>query len=174
MKAVSVLSLLFLVPLLAVAEAVQLSDRRILQTDLAEARLVSELDGYAIVAGRTCIDCDENTSIYIHRISPRNNGEEDAPAAERYTYPGRYVDYMSKELVEKTRLFYGRCYENQPALLWLSEYREEDGWVKSEYLIVFGEDGLEHRYNRNRQPSVYYIENEQCRELPGIEAETEP
>lgn len=175
MKAVSFLPLLLVLPLLAAAETVQLSDQRVLHTGLAEARLVSELAGYAIVAGRSCIDCDENTSIYIHPIAPRNSGEGDGTAAtERYTYPGEYVDYMSKALVEKTRMFYGRCYENRPALLWLSEYREDGGWVKSEYLIVFGDEGLEHRYNENRQPSIYYIENERCKELPGIAAETEP
>lgn len=175
MKAVSLFPLLFLLPLSAAAETLQLSDQRVLHTDLAEARLISELDGYAIVAGRSCIDCDENTSIYIHRLAPPDNGgEEGVSTTERYTYPGKYVDYQSKELVEKTRMFYGRCYENRPALLWLSEYREDSGWVKSEYLIVLGEDGLEHRYNENRQPSVYYIENERCKELPGIAAETEP
>lgn len=168
MKAVLFLSLLL--PLTVVAENIQLSDRRVLRTDLKEARLISELRGYAIVAGRSCIDCDENTSIYIRPIARHSDEGE----ADRYTYPGQYLDYASKQLVERTRMFYGRCYENQPALLWLSEYLEEDGWVKSEYLIVFGEDGLEHRYNENRQPSVFYIENSDCVELPGITAETEP
>lgn len=169
MKAVLFLSLLL--PLVAAAANIELSDQRILRTDLQEAKLISELHGYAIVAGRSCIDCDENTSIYIQPLARQPGGEG---TAERYTYPGHYLDYETKELVEKTRLFYGRCYENQPALLWLSEYREAGGWVKSEYLIVFGEDGLEHRYNENRQPSIFYIDNSDCVELPGITAETEP
>ncbi|WP_346838948.1 hypothetical protein [Microbulbifer sp. SAOS-129_SWC] len=152
-----------------------------LQTDLLEARLISELSGYAILSGRSCIDCDENPSIYIRKIPPASpahaegDGSDDRQGEnERYTYPGEYRDYLSKELVEKTRLFYGRCYENQPALLWLSEYRETGGWVKSEYLVVFDEDGLESRYNENRQPSIPYTENKHCVELPGIRAETEP
>jgi len=164
------------------AADIPLSSHRVLKTDLQEARLITELSGYAIISGRSCIDCDENPSIYIRKIisaapehaegdsRKRGDGEE----SERFTYPGQYRDYMSKELVEKTRLFYGRCYENQPALLWLSEYREDGGWVKSEYLIVFGDDGPEYRYNENRQPSIVYIENRRCVELPGISAETEP
>ena len=171
MKTLVFICLLF--PVALAAKDIQLSDQRVLKTDLQEARLISELRGYAIVAGRSCRDCDENTSIYIQRI-PRWNGSEIPPGTDRYTYPGQYLDYLSKELVEKTRLFYGRCYENQPALLWLSEYLEPEGWVKSEYLIVFGEKGPEHRYNQNRQPSIFYIENPDCVELPGITAETEP
>ncbi len=176
MKVVLPLLLLSLA-LPVLGEDIQLSNQRVLKTDLVEARLISELSGYAIIAGRSCIDCDENPSIYIKKITPDTrapdvnaNGHE----SDRYTYPGQYRDYMSKEIVEKTRMFYGRCYENQPALLWLSEYREAEKWVKTEYLIVFGERGPEYRYNEDRQPSIFYIENSRCVELPGITAETEP
>lgn len=162
----------------AAAETVQLSGQRVLETGLKEARLISELRGYAIVAGRSCVDCDENTAIYIHKIArPGNgvNGETGEPTGiDRYTYPGQYRDYRSKALVEKTRLFYGRCYEDQPSLLWLSEYRENGNWTSSEFLIVFGEEGLVHRYNERLQPGVFHIGNSGCVELPGITAETEP
>ncbi|SHF59997.1 hypothetical protein SAMN04487965_2355 [Microbulbifer donghaiensis] len=162
----------------AVAENIQLSDHQVLKTALKEVKLISELHGYAIVAGRSCVDCDENTSIYIHKIPRPGNGvsgeEGDPGSSDRYTYPGQYLDYESKQLVEKTRMFYGQCYEGQPSLLWLSEYRDGNTWIKSEYLIVFGDDGLEHRFNENRQPSIFYTENAKCEELPGITAETEP
>lgn len=205
----------------------QLSGDRTLDVDLAEAQLISELQGYAIIAGRSCIDCDENTAIYFEKIADEEgwshpphtseNGDraataesadsefgqsaqdlgldedveedaqerdiseaeshaaaEDGLAGERFSYPGRYRDYLSKKLVEKTRMFYGRCYENSPAVLWLSEYLTEKGWVKTEYLIVFRDEQVEHRYNENRQPSIYYIENEACQEVPGLEMTTEP
>ncbi|MCX2801306.1 hypothetical protein [Microbulbifer thermotolerans] len=174
MRAIRLLPLLLL-SLPGVAIPLQLSDQHLLKTGLKEVRLVAELGGYAVVAGRRCLDCDENPAIYIFKI-PRP-GEDVAAieaASERYTYPGRYVDYLSKTLVEKTRMFYGRCYEGMPSLLWLSEYRVNDDWVKSEYLIVFGDKGPEHRYNENRQPSLYYIDNRDCVELPGVAAETEP
>lgn len=177
MKALGILSLLMLVSS-ATAENIRIAGERTVETGLEEARLISELGGYAIIAGRSCVQCDENTSIYIYKIARPGNGaasgNEGPAGADRYTYPGQYLDYASRELVEKTRMFYGNCYENQPALLWLSEYRDDGGWVKSEYLIVFGEEGLQHRYNENRQPSVFYIENRGCVELPGITAETEP
>ncbi|WP_226704887.1 hypothetical protein [Microbulbifer elongatus] len=199
----------------------QLSDDRMIDVDLAEAKLISELKGYAIIAGRTCIDCDENTAIFLEKVgtadgrqvSPRSESNEPSepekfdpqkpkrPAAsaaelrdqsqaemdgdedgvtevdlsgERFTYPGKYRDYLTKELVEKTRMFYGKCHENSPALLWLSEYRTEKGWVKEEYLLVFRDEGIEHRYNQARQPSIYFIENEDCRELQGVDTTTEP
>ncbi|MBB5212856.1 hypothetical protein [Microbulbifer hydrolyticus] len=199
----------------------KLSDDRAIDVDLAEAELISELRGYAIIAGRTCIDCDENTAIFLEKIDHRQGQAvrsqpdgEDPPepeefarlergdstetkaaqrdraqaemdgavdgvtevdlSGERFTYPGKYRDYLTKELVEKTRMFYGKCHENSPALLWLSEYRTEKGWVKEEYLLVFRDEGIEHRYNQARQPSIYYIENEDCRELKGVEATTEP
>lgn len=195
----------------------RLSDDRVLNVDLAEARLISELKGYAIIAGRTCIDCDENTAIFLQKIDgepfpvhdsdeppepeefpglDREPGDETAAmqrdqsqaemdgdadgvteidlSGERFTYPGQYRDYLTKKLVEKTRMFYGNCHESSPALLWLTEYRTDKGWVKEEYLLVFRDEGVEHRYNEAQQPSIYYIDNEGCRELPGIETTTEP
>ncbi|QIL91604.1 hypothetical protein GNX18_18805 [Microbulbifer sp. SH-1] len=195
----------------------KLSDDRVLSVDLAEARLISELSGYAIIAGRTCIDCDENTAIFLQKIDgeafpardadeppeperfaeqnrePRDettamqrdqsqaemDGDADGVteinlSGERFSYPGRYRDYLTKKLVEKTRMFYGNCHESSPALLWLTEYRTDKGWVKEEYLLVFRDEGVEHRYSETQQPSIYYIENEGCRELPGIETTTEP
>ena len=179
MKVVFPLLLLSLA-LPVLGEDIQLSNQRVLKTELVEARLISELSGYAIIAGRSCIDCDENPSIYIRKITSDGNGPDagggsaSGHESDRYSYHGQYRDYLSKKVVEKTRLFYGRCYENQPALLWLSEYREAEKWVKTEYLIVFGEHGPEYRYNENRQPSIFYIDNSRCVELPGITAETEP
>ncbi|WP_153039144.1 hypothetical protein [Microbulbifer sp. Q7] len=201
--------------------ALTLSDDRVIDVDLAEAKLISELNGYAIIAGRTCIDCDENTAIFLERIDDRDGqperarpegeeppepeefarleqgnvagstaaqrdqsqaeleGSEDGVtdvdlSGERFTYPGTYRDYLTKELVEKTRMFYGNCHESSPALLWLSEYRTNKGWVKEEYLLVFRDEGIEHRYNQARQPSMLNIDNEDCRELVGVETTTEP
>ncbi|WP_444906410.1 hypothetical protein ACJJIW_02895 [Microbulbifer sp. JMSA004] len=159
------------------AESIRLSNRQLLTTDLKEARLISELSGYAIVAGRHCLDCDENLAIYIQRVGRANMGinpEKIGIEADRYTYPGRYLDYMTKKLVEKTRMFYGLCHEGQPSLLWLTEYREGERWVKSEYLILIGEDGLKHRYTENQQPSLFYIGNSNCIELEGFLMEMEP
>ncbi|MFI2812398.1 MULTISPECIES: hypothetical protein [Microbulbifer] len=161
---------------------VRLPGDRLLETHLAEARLVAELDGYAVIAGRSCIDCDENTSIYIQRVPRGRPGEghgdnretEVSISSDRFTYPGQYRDYLSKELVERTRLFYGRCYEGEQALLWLTEFRTGGQWKKEEYLIVFREDGPRFRYNRDRQPGRFHTSHEKCRELPGIDAETEP
>ncbi|KUJ82578.1 hypothetical protein AWR36_012380 [Microbulbifer flavimaris] len=152
-----------------------LSDQRVLETGLAEARLLAELRGFAIIAGRHCIGCDENTALYVRKIVPRNGFvERISQAAARYTYPGNYRDYQSKALVEKTRFFYGRCYEGQAALLWLSEYRGPVGWNHDTYLILFGEQGLEHRYSKQYRPELFHLGHSECRELPGIEAEIEP
>ena len=193
---------------------VRLSDNRLLKVDLAEARLVGELRGYAIIAGRSCIDCDENTAIYFQRIngkapalskrvgqdpqpepeqflsSPEGDGagaaSEDRAQAdtdgiveidlsgERFTYPGQYRDYLTSELVEKTRMFYGSCHEGVPSVLWLTEYLTEDGWEKEEFLIVFRDDGVEHRYVESRHPSLLYIGNEGCKEVAGETLVTEP
>ena len=219
--------LFLFVPLLSVSSVMpafsgielKLSDDRVIDVDLAEAKLISEVKGYAIIAGRTCIDCDENTAIFLEKIDgpagERRMLDEDsedppepekfaAPPApdmpiaeqrdrsqaelegnedgvlnadlsgERFTYPGKYRDYLTKKLVEKTRMFYGQCHEDGPALLWLSEYLTDKGWVKEEFLLVFRDEGVEHRYNQAHQPSIYYIENEGCREVPGVELTTEP
>src|SRR5690606_20916904 len=60
--------------------ALKLSGDRVINVDLAEARLISELKGYAVIAGRTCIECDENTAIFLEKIdgeaSPPHESEE--------------------------------------------------------------------------------------------------
>ncbi|WP_444923401.1 hypothetical protein ACJJH9_16410 [Microbulbifer sp. DLAB2-AF] len=146
-----------------------------LYADLKEVRLVAKLHGYAIVAGRHCIDCDENLAIYIRRIArPGDVVGNNQSDGDRYTYPGRYLDYMTKKLVEKTRMFYGYCYEGLPSLLWLTEYRSGDVWIKSEYLLLLTGENLEHRYVEGHQPSVFHLESANCKELPGILMEMEP
>ncbi|WP_237066621.1 hypothetical protein [Microbulbifer guangxiensis] len=154
---------------------VTLLDQRKLETGLAEARLLAEMRGFALIAGRHCIACDENTALYVRKISPRSGFVEriTEPAA-RYTYPGQYRDYQSKAVVEKTRFFYGRCYEGQTALLWLSEYRGPAGWNHDTYVILFGEKGLEHHYSTQYRPELFHLGHEECVELPGIDAEIEP
>ncbi|WP_299580113.1 hypothetical protein [uncultured Microbulbifer sp.] len=159
------------------ADALTTSGRQVISTNLKEVRLVAELHGFAIIAGRHCIDCDENLAIYIRRIARPGESTGSAPQrgdSDRYTYPGKYVDYMTKKLVEKTRMFYGYCYEGQPSLLWLTEYRSGDKWVKSEYLVLLGDGGLKHRFVEGQQPSLAHLQRAQCEELPGIFAEMEP
>ncbi|WP_226644663.1 hypothetical protein [Microbulbifer variabilis] len=159
------------------ADPLAISSQQQIQTDLKEVRLIAKLRGYAILAGRHCINCDENLAIYIRRIARPGETEsthQTDDEVDRYIYPGKYLDYMSKKLVEKTRMFYGHCYEGQPSLLWLTEYRSGDTWVQSEYLVLLGDEGLEHRYVEGQQPSVLQLESEHCKELPGALMEMEP
>ncbi|WP_444921062.1 hypothetical protein ACJJID_00715 [Microbulbifer sp. CnH-101-G] len=166
-----------ILPFSLCADPLVITSQQQIQTDLKEVRLIAKLHGYAIMAGRHCIDCDENLAIYIRRIARHGDVEgtdQTGAEADRYTYPGKYLDYMTKKLVEKTRMFYGHCYEGQPSLLWLTEYRSGDTWVQSEYLILLGDEGLEHRYVEGQQPSVFQLESADCKELPGALMEMEP
>jgi hypothetical protein len=153
-----------------------------LETVVFEPRLLGTLgavgkEPFLVFSGLGCSECDINRSIYIHSPSdpPMVSGELGA----RYSYPGRYHDYMSGKLVETVRMFVGRCTAgNKDVVVWFSNTKVDGGrWSKSTFLAKVEGQSLVEGFNTDRSLSVASVlaaAKHGCREVPGQKFGTEP
>lgn len=159
--------------------SVVLSNGRALKVPLYAASAISILtapDGsqFLLAAGSDCTMCDEGKGI---RFFPLGRGELQAPK-ERYTYPGILKDYMSQKLVQKARVFHGRCLDEPGDLVvWMTEYVGDDAkWQKATEVARLAKTG-ETLAQDNRisiEPILKRVATHECKELPGIVGTTEP
>src|SRR5579859_4910390 len=119
------------------AASVKLANGSILETDLKEAALIAELTSdtgqdYALIAGRDCVECDEDTSLYV--AETHNTATAVAIWEKRNLYPGALRDYETGEVVQKTRTFFGRCLNTSgDSVIWFLDYKTNKGsWGKAE------------------------------------------
>lgn len=165
------------------AASITLPNGQHVETDLVEVRLVAELTSgsnvpYILVAGRDCIQCDENTSLYIGELDHGRlaHGLSD----KRNLYPGTLSDYESGEIVEKTRVFFGHCISpTNDQVIWFEEYLTDKGnWAKGEFLTTLDRNGLHNKLIANEQPDLQRVlsaaRSRTCHEIPGIAGTTEP
>lgn len=140
--------------------------------------VLTGIDGtpFLLVSGADCTECDENNSLRFFVLG----GEKLIGSGKRYTYPGALTDYMSPQLMEKTRTFYGRCLSKQSdVVLWFQEYLGEDGkWHKINSVARVTKDGDTLVELTGSEASLSSVEArtkaDTCTELPGIDGTTEP
>jgi hypothetical protein len=154
------------------------------QTTLYEVKVLATLSTerktpYLVMAGRGCMNCDANTSVYIHSPSDgpmRNEGDQ-----RRHSYPGRLVSYLDgKTPVAQTRMFIGDCvagYAN--AVVWYLRERDEHGkWQSGVLIVSVRGDTLSEVLLRNELPpvsqSLQRARKGACKEVPGINGFSEP
>jgi len=165
-----------------VANTIQFGTRKSIRTQLVEVEHIGQLqeDGatpHFILAGRDCVECDMNTSLYIH-----NPDDGDLLRYHpRHAYPGRLFDYMNPDrLVEETRFFFGSCLPNRGSVAiwfvkWLTDTNE---WKSGVFLLEKHATKLEEYQFKEGGPSLVTVEDSVakggCRELPGRDGHTEP
>ena len=131
-----------------------------------------------VLSGLGCTECDINLSVYIH--SPAQGSMAPGERAPRYTYPGRYHDYMSQALVETVRMFVGQCTPDEKhGVVWFQNSKKETGkWERSTYLVqVEGVAPIEHRQAPREvslQAALSAVARGNCREIQGRRFTTEP
>jgi len=133
---------------------------------------------YFILAGTTCTECDENTSIYIH--SPSDGPMKNEAEQPRFAYPGRETDYETGKPVYEAKMFFGDCLASHPnAVVWFEQGTGEDNkWhqdvrvaeVKDDKLVV---DEL-HDQSLKVSDAQEAVGKGECRELTGVDRPSEP
>lgn len=150
---------------------------------LAEAKLIAELKSdsgrsFALIAGRDCVDCDENTSLYIADLS--DQGSLASLSKNRNLYPGVYRDYESGEVVQKVRTFYGKCLATKSdSIVWFVDFSsDKNQWVNAEDAVNLQAGLLAHKMSKTDQPDLSKVLGAahmgQCHEIPGVDVTTEP
>lgn len=80
---------------------------------------------YFILSGRTCTECDENTSIYIH--SPSDGPMKNEAEQRRFLYPGKETNYEDGSTLYEGRMFFGDCLASHPnAVVWFERSLGDD------------------------------------------------
>ena len=133
---------------------------------------------YLVLAGRGCFECDANTAIYIH--SPSNGPMKGEAEQERYSYPGRYKDYMTGKLVDKIRAFLGVCIPGRrEGVAWYMQRMDEKGkWQVGFFIAEVVNDEIQTQYllkpKEKLGETLQFVKQGICKELPGIDGSTEP
>jgi hypothetical protein len=154
------------------------------QTSLYKAVLLGQLpatgkEPYLIFTGRSCIECDENTSVYIH--SPSDGSMKGGGLDHRSAYPDNYYAYETGRLVSRVRMFIGRCIDpSREAVVWFVHEKLDNGsWLDRIFLtsVKGGKlDGMEATAPLPRiADAKAAVAKGVCREIPPIrKAYTEP
>jgi hypothetical protein len=115
------------------------------QTSLYDAVLLGQLPAtgkapYLIFAGRSCVECDENTSVYIH--SPSDGSMKERGLDNRSAYPGNYYSYETGKLESRVRMFIGRCMDPpREAVVWFVHEKLDNGSRRDRVFLTSVKDG---------------------------------
>jgi hypothetical protein len=132
---------------------------------------------YLVLSGKTCENCGEYKSIFIH--SPSDGEMKSGNEIDRYSYPGKEYEMGFNDPVFESRFFYGQCspdYEN--SIIWLQNFQDAEGkWRESLYVVTVENDTLSEVNVVGQKEIADFkktVEINKCMELEGIERTIEP
>jgi hypothetical protein len=161
-----------------------LKDGQRFQTTIFDVRVLGMLRTarkapYLVLGGRSCNQCDANTTIYIH--SPSDGPMQNEAKQTRYTYPGHEVSYENGPIaVYEARTFIGNCLPGHDnSVVWHQRSRARDGnWVPSVFIVSVKSDSLASIELDHAIPplslTLQQVSAGECFEVEGIEQGTEP
>ncbi|MFY7665509.1 hypothetical protein [Flavobacterium sp.] len=128
---------------------------------------------YFIFSGRSCIECDENISIYVW--SPSDAAFEPTSHPWKFSYPGKDTDYESNQLVFESAMYFGTCLGNE-SCIWVQKQRTKAQlWKKSIFILSVKNDYLTET-SVTKASEIEHLESKlsECTELPGRDITSEP
>lgn len=150
-----------------------------LKTHLSDLKYIGQLTAdnkapYLILSGKSCNNCDENISIYIH--SPDDGEMKSYGKQTRYTYPGRELDFASNELVFESKMYYGDCLKDYPnSVVWKQRsINDQNELEESTYIVQVHNDALREISIVDKNIFEEVSKEECCKEVEGIEMVSEP
>lgn len=154
-------------------------NQEILRTYLYDLKYIGQLQSgnkapYLIMSGRSCKDCDENTSIYIH--SPDDGEMKSYGEQPRYSYPGKEYDYLTNDLVFESRMLFGDCLQDYPnSVVWIQKFiNDQNDWEKSTFIVQVHNEKLREINIVDESIFNEVEKSPSCQELEGIDTVSEP
>ncbi len=132
---------------------------------------------YFLVTGRSCNNCDENEAV---RIFGLNDSKIPLDSLNRYLYPGTLRDYRNDKILTISKMVYGKCIKGNTNdfVIWIQEDIDDYGKKeKSIFMIEITKNGLSERKLNIKNAEyikVLSLINPYCKELKGLELDTEP
>lgn len=145
--------------------------------EVAAIALLHSANGkpYALVSGAECEECDAGTSVYAFPAAASPRG-----MMERYTYPGDVTDYETGKLIQKSRMFSGRCVTaGSDGVIWFARFVADDGkWHRQTTALRFEEDSAKAYVVTDSRVTLAavlrHVQEGGCKELPGVARNSEP
>ena len=154
-------------------EEISFKNNKVLKTNLFDLKFLFFIESekkhpFIIVSGKSCENCDENVSIYVHKL---DNLFLDSSNTHKYSYPGKIFDYFNNQLIAEINTYWGKCWNNNSIILWDQKNLKNDGTFLNERFIVQILDGeiLERRIDSNS-----LINWASCKKIEGIDRTSEP
>ena len=161
-------------------EVISVKDKKIyfrngkhLNTRLYDLKYIGQLPSnnkapYIIISGRSCENCDENISIYIH--SPSDGEMKSHGKQIRYSYPGKELDAETNELVFESKMYFGDCLEKYPnSVIWNQKFlNDQNKWEKSVFIVQVYNDTLKEINIKNTSILDEIKKGTACQEVEGI------
>lgn len=128
---------------------------------------------YGLISGADCVECDANNRVYVYP------DPEPLTPGGGYFYPGELADYATGKVVQKVRMFYGRCISDESdSVIWFAHVLADDGkWHSQTTALRFDEDRAK-LYVSDPQVTLAgvlaRVRQGACVELPGVNGTTEP
>ena len=129
-----------------------------------------------IVSGRDCTGCDENVSLYM--LSPSDGPLNVENGANRNKYPGTEKDNETGKWVYRSRVFYGQVLRDTNGVIWYESRALANGHQARDIFLSWIDKGKlkDTLFDRREDISqtLELCEKGRCKEIPGIEYNTEP
>ena len=147
---------------------------KLLNTYLYDLKYIGQLSSYnkapyIIMAGRSCENCDENISIYIH--SPSDGEMKPHGKQIRYSHPGKELDAETNELIFESKMYFGNCLKKYPnSVIWTQKFlNDRDEWQKSIFIVQIDNDTLREINIKNTSILDEIKIGTACKEVEGVE-----
>ncbi len=158
---------------------IEFRNGRVVKTNVIEFEFIDFIqsttgDQFIIYSGRSCSQCDINTSVYLNLVADPEYG------LSRYTLPGELYYYEDNSLLATSRMFYGECLKKEETtVIWYQKYLGDDNkWHQAVYDIDFQgakvvQNSAEIPYGQLEKTEALVAEGF-CREVPGEKMTSEP
>ena len=161
-----------------VDQTIYFSNGRQFKINLYDLKYIGQLHRKSSIpflnlAGRGCMECDENLAIYIY--SPISGLIKNKGMVVRYSYPGREHDYSENKIIFESRMFYGDCLKNNiDSIVWLQKtLNSQNNFEDSAFVLEPKGEDLKETILKGFDVPIIQTNNK-CNELTGMDFSPEP
>lgn len=154
--------------------------QHVFDTHLYDLNFIGQLSAenkspYLIFSGRSCTECDENISIYIH--SPSDGDIVTEYGQNRYPFPGVMRERETGKEIFTSTAYFGQVLDTVRGVIWYNTITNEDGKQYSTLLTYIDHDTLTTVVFKNIKglaTTQNLSAKGRCKTIEGIEYLSEP
>jgi len=161
---------LLLQPSLWAADSEAAAAKAMAASNLVDPQLLGWVEGYALVAGRPCRDCQNDRVVSM--VKP------DGTQKSQFVFPGKILDPKNRQTLHESRAFFGKCLntaslpEGDVYVMFQKDRGERRrGLQPSVFVARPGDEFIQERLIERRLPrldrTLKLVKRRTCQEIPG-------